>query len=329
MSVNHEATQELPPEFAAWREQWQAAFAAEPAGGVAGGDDTPHGARTFPESATAEEAGSLRERGARGAWDVMEFRGVSATSPVSGARMVSGLRERVERQSRRQRLLVAGDVLVTLLMGGGATAWALRDPRPAVLVLTAAVWAFLTAAWIFAMTNRRGTWAPASVSTAAFLDLSIRRCRGSLATIRFGLLLGAMELLFSLAWVYQDHARRDPVSLTSRALLVVWAAGAAALAGLILYRRRKRAELSWLLDLRRQLSDADADAEAEANASADANVDADADADADANGNVPGDEVAPEADALPDAAPRHAGGDRSWLRPAWRGSRRRSKRPLR
>ena len=87
----------------------------------------------------------------------------------------------MERGTRNMRLMLAAEVLVTVGMGRGYTMWAVMEPRTEIVVLAGAVWFFLAVAWMFAGVNRRGTWSPAAVSTAKFVDLSIRRCHRKLA----------------------------------------------------------------------------------------------------------------------------------------------------
>jgi hypothetical protein len=110
------------------------------------------------------------------------------------------LRRKVARESRNLRLLLGLEVLVTLVMGGGSTLWAAIEPRTEMVVLAAAVWLFLGAAWTFAAISRRGIWSPAAVSTAEFLDLSIRRCRKKLLSAAFGAGLYFVETAFCLTY---------------------------------------------------------------------------------------------------------------------------------
>jgi hypothetical protein len=158
------------------------------------------------------------------------------------------LRRKVERGSRNLRLVVALEVLVTVVLGGGGTLLAVVDSRAEMVTLAAAVWVFLGAAWAFAMMNRRGSWSPVTVSTAEFVDLSIRRCRSNLASAGFGAGLYFAEMAFCLTWLYWDPARRGPLPA-----ILVGVATPIFLTGLVWYRRRKRAELAGLLELRRQV----------------------------------------------------------------------------
>lgn len=167
------------------------------------------------------------------------------------------LRGRVERQSRSMRILLLGDILVTVVIGGGVTAWALRAPQPDKLVLAVATWVFIAIAWAFGMANRRGIWSPAALNTSAFLDLCIRRCRAMIVATSFGTALYFGELLFCLAWIYHHLSQRAPLPLRtflgSGTVLFVWACTALFIGFVVWYRRRKQAELRYLLDLRQEL----------------------------------------------------------------------------
>jgi hypothetical protein len=166
------------------------------------------------------------------------------------------LRARVERQSRWMRIQVAGEILVTLLMGGATTGWAILSWQADVAVLAAATWVFLAAAWGFSVLSRRRCWSPVALTTAAFVDLSIRRCRGSIAVTTFGAVLYFAELLFCLAWVYRYSGRQRFLTLGaflgSDRVLAVWACTVLFLSVLYWYRRRKQRELRELLALQEE-----------------------------------------------------------------------------
>jgi hypothetical protein len=187
-------------------------------------------------------------------WEVLgrEWRQVSQPLP--------DLRARVRKESRRLRLFLAGDILVTVLFGGGSLAWAVVSRQTDVAQLAVAVWTCIGAAWLFGMVNRAGTWSPSASTTTAFLDVSIRRCRATAAMAVFGMALWLAEVVFFSAWVYRYLARRSLVTVEAFLLswpMIVWEA--ATVVFLILsmrYRRRQQAELASLLDLKHHLDDA-------------------------------------------------------------------------
>jgi len=156
---------------------------------------------------------------------------------------------KVQRHSRFMRWMVAGEVLVTAVMGGGAILWALRSPDPDVAVLAGAIWLFLATAWIFAWINRRGCWAPAALDASAFLDISIRRCRRGIAETTFWVALYSCEVVFCLAWNYRRVSVPLEAFLISLPVVIVWICTAAFGVFVIWYRRRKQAELAYLLQL--------------------------------------------------------------------------------
>jgi len=107
------------------------------------------------------------------------------------------------------------DVLVTVIIGGGAIPWALRSPQP---------------------------------DTAAFVDLSIRRCRARLAAVRFGAELFVVQMAFYLSWIYQHNPHRpsrNTLFFSALSTLLFFAF-------LLWYRKRKLSELVYPLDLSEQ-----------------------------------------------------------------------------
>jgi hypothetical protein len=166
------------------------------------------------------------------------------------------LRKSVERQTRAMRLGVVGDVLVTVAMGGGATWWAVSSRQPEVTLLAAATWVFIVVAWAFALAVNAGRWEPSALDTNAFLDLSISRCRGRLATVKFGAALAVCEIAFGLGWAYRYSSQRQPVLawllFSSISIDLVWAFAAAIFALLVWYHRKKKAELNYLLQVRQE-----------------------------------------------------------------------------
>ena len=162
----------------------------------------------------------------------------------SDAKVPADLRRKVARDTRNMRIMLALEVLVTVTIGGGSIVWAALEPRAEMLVLAVAVWIFLAAAWTFAIVTRRGAWSPAAVTTADFIELSIRRCRGKLAATQFGLGLYFAEMAFCLTWLYRDPARRVPGPA-----IVFGVVTPVFLIGLARFRRNARRELARLEEL--------------------------------------------------------------------------------
>jgi len=169
------------------------------------------------------------------------------------------LRKSVERQSKLMRIGLIGDVAVTLVIGGGSIAWAMRAGNGEFVPVAIAAWMFLAAAWIFVLMANRGLWSPSAMESSAFIDLSIRRSRRTLATLWFAVALFFAEVAFGLGWAY-IHSVDRRVSMRAWLLFsslrvdVVWLVTALFLGGVVWYRRRKQYELVRLLELRKQMS---------------------------------------------------------------------------
>jgi hypothetical protein len=168
------------------------------------------------------------------------------------APLLPDLRKRVARQSLCMRIMLAADILVTLVIGGGAIVFAIQDPRPATALLAAATWLFIAAAWIFGLSNRKNAWSPSASTTSAFLDLSIRRTRANLRAVTFGAILYVVEMAFSLSWVYRESGRWSTTLTTAITLITLMLA-----ALMIVYRKKKRADLTYLLQLQRDQTTAE------------------------------------------------------------------------
>jgi len=156
------------------------------------------------------------------------------------------------------KIALMADILVTIVMGGSTTMWALRSPQPDIVLLAVATWLFLAAAWTFTLTVNRGNWSPSAPDTATFVDLSVRRGRSRLAAVRFAAGFFLCEIVFCLGWVY-DHTpeQRKPLLpwlfFSSLPIDLVWLSTLAFFGFLVWYRRQKRAELAYLLSLREEL----------------------------------------------------------------------------
>jgi len=178
---------------------------------------------------------------------------------VPGDLRARDLREKVERQSRFMRLLVVADCCVTVGIGGGAIAWAVLAPGTETVLLAAATWIFVAVAWVFGLSNRRGTWHPEGSTTSAFLELSVRRARRRLSAAKFGAGLYVVEIVFCLAWIFHYHSLRSPLALgtflTSVPVIAVELCTIVLAGVLVWYCRRRRDELAYLLSLQRQLGE--------------------------------------------------------------------------
>ena len=171
------------------------------------------------------------------------------------------LRRDVERQSRAMKISLAGDIFVTIVIGGGSIVWALISGQKDAGYVAFGTWMFLGAAWMFVLMINRGLWSPSAMDAATFLDLSIRRCQAALAATWFAALLFIAEMIFGLSWAYTHAELHESVGrwllFSSVRIDVVWLATVAFVVGLIWFRNKKKRELARLLSLRRGMLEAD------------------------------------------------------------------------
>lgn len=171
------------------------------------------------------------------------------------------LRKRVERQSMLMKVGLIGDAIVTVVIGGGTTAWAVLGNESGSALVALAAWIFLAIAWTFALVNNRGLWSPSAIDGAVFIDLSVRRCRSALATVWFAGALFIAEIVFGLSWVYLHSGVGKPVwkwlLFSSVRVDIVWGCTFVFFVGLVWYRNKKTRELERLLGLRDEVIEVD------------------------------------------------------------------------
>jgi hypothetical protein len=164
------------------------------------------------------------------------------------------LRARVERETRLMRWGVVAEVLVTVVYGVGSLGWAVVSGRRDAVVLTVGIWFFIAVAWTISLLLRRGAWAPVTSTTAAFLELSILRCRRKREAVVGMAVLYILILAFDLAWISIVQGRETPsdvwILLTSGGVVWVWPVTLALAAIAVWRRRRLRRELVTLRRLR-------------------------------------------------------------------------------
>ena len=177
------------------------------------------------------------------------------------------LKARVEGETRWMRRAVVVEILITAVFGGASLGWAVLSNRTDAFVLAIGVWTLIAIAWGIAFLLRRDAWAPADLGTAAFLDLSILRCRRKRESLFAQSVLYVLIVGFDLAWIYlgrPEGAREGLASfLTGSGVAWVWAVTAALALAAVVHRRRLTRELDALTSFRKQLGDALSDAEGE------------------------------------------------------------------
>jgi hypothetical protein len=168
---------------------------------------------------------------------------------------IAALRERVaaDNRSHRRTLLVLalatlGMLLVSLAHAIGST----RDDAWFSFTFTAG---FATLVWVIALWLSRGTWEPRDGSTAAYLEVSIQRCRSVILAAPVGVVLYLAGLAGSLAWKQRLLGLELEHLLTTPSMIVAgWIGAPLYSLGMLWNAQRHRKRLALLLDLRKQLS---------------------------------------------------------------------------
>jgi hypothetical protein len=172
------------------------------------------------------------------------------------------IRSHAARTGRRLTVRYAAGCLWALALLAFSAVYALQHPTLQWLLWAAAVWIATLAAVGFMIWNGRGLWTAADRSTAAYVELSRKRCLAELRMIRFGYMLLWAELAVVIPWLLWNFFSKrglpgfDPVAhLTGFAALLVLTVGY--LVWFTIYRRRKLRELAVLADFERSVTDDD------------------------------------------------------------------------
>jgi hypothetical protein len=167
--------------------------------------------------------------------------------------------ERARKAVRNFRLWIYLEVLVTLVMGGGAAIWAIGAHETPVTLLAIWVGISLAAAWIFRFINDWNDFTGPAVATGSYLATLLRRSRSSLRAAEFGGVLFFVQLAVTSIWVFRELNRRGQISLGAYLLLpanIVFALGTIAfVVWLIRYRSRLHREIASLEAMQAEFSD--------------------------------------------------------------------------
>lgn len=114
------------------------------------------------------------------------------------------LRSLVRRKTRHMRLAFAGQLLCGAAMLV-FTAWFVsRRPTFEWILWAAVLWIAIFCGTGFTIWNKAGTWKALQQSNAAFLELSLRRCRRELRAIQAGRWSLAVQLSIVMIWFSAD-----------------------------------------------------------------------------------------------------------------------------
>lgn len=170
---------------------------------------------------------------------------------------VATLRQWVAEDSRTNRRTLVIVTLGTLLMLGYTLVRALRSDEPNTWVSVVFVTCFAVLVWLVALALSRGTWRPRDESTAAYLDLSIHRCRSVIVAAPIGIVFYVAGLVGSLIWRQRMLGVEWQQLLQAPEMIIAGWIGAPAYAiGMIINAQVQRRRLAILEKLRRELGEA-------------------------------------------------------------------------
>jgi hypothetical protein len=167
---------------------------------------------------------------------------------------VAALRERVgiDTRAHQRTLVLVG--LATLLVMVVTLLYAWRSARAAAWVSFVFTTAFATVVWLVALWLSRGTWRPRDESTAAYLDVSIQRCKSVIVAAPVGILLYLAGLAGTLAWKQRLLGADWGQMLEAPSMILAGWIGAPLYSLCMLWNaKRQRRRLAVLVDLQRQL----------------------------------------------------------------------------
>ncbi len=150
------------------------------------------------------------------------------------------LAERARQAVRRFRLWIYAELLVTVVMGGGALLRAARAQQASVTMLAVWVWISLAAAWLFRFINDWSDLTGAATQTDSFAPVLIRRLRSNLRAAEFGGVLFFVQLFVTSAWVFRQ------VPVTPTAVLAIASGTVVFVIWLVRHRRRLKREIAEL-----------------------------------------------------------------------------------
>jgi len=178
----------------------------------------------------------------------------SRSEPAVDADVIELLRRRVLRETRSNKLMLVWPILVTILVGGWITSRALRTGQGLDVLLAIEGWIFIVVMWAGCMWIARGTWRPLADTTAAFVEVSIRRGEANLRGATFGACAYVVQVLFVvLALGVASPVGFGPLLTSVYVIVTGWIGVPVGLVVLGWFRRRQRADLARLRELERQL----------------------------------------------------------------------------
>ncbi len=163
------------------------------------------------------------------------------------------LADRVQRQSDRLRVIVAGEIALTLAILVCSGAVIVRNAGASAVRIGAMVLLYSAAIWAFTLWNRRGVWSPYGQTTADFIALLRVRAQRRMRTAWFCLMVISLAVILvfreiEVAW------RAGNVSLVDSVWIAMGAYSLCVVLWSIWYRRQARREIRELDALARDLA---------------------------------------------------------------------------
>jgi hypothetical protein len=165
---------------------------------------------------------------------------------------------KVERQTVYARIGLLANVL-PLLIAIATSVGAFNNPNPLSILFACGLWVFIFMGWLFGIRNSKGTWAPAAQTTAAYVELSIARCRSYLNSFRFTVVMSILLTVFVLVGMFEMMSGtgrlQTKASYEAVALSFLWTIAVMSFVVFLLDRKRRKIkiELAYLLDLQHKL----------------------------------------------------------------------------
>ena len=176
----------------------------------------------------------------------------------SQPRVPVDLIRKVERQTVYMKLGQL-TLILPLLIGVATTVAAVWLQTFLTIIFTVGTWSFILIVGYYQLKNSKALWSPVANTTAAYVDLSIRRCRAQIKSIRLVYLMAPLLTAFVMAVDYLIIASYGALK-TQRDFLFMLAAfayggGIVAIVVWLMSKKRGKieAELAYLLSLQRQL----------------------------------------------------------------------------
>ncbi len=165
---------------------------------------------------------------------------------------------KVERQTVYMRL-GKWVLILPLLILLTATVGAVMYPTPVNIILTVGMWVFTLILGATDIRKRKKLWEPAAETTAAYLELSIERCRhqsAQLRVVKFAIPLMTAFILVALYAIFVQSGKfESPTAYWIMIASLAWSSVPAWILPIVMRRAEKKAqaELDYLLNLKEQV----------------------------------------------------------------------------